>query len=276
MENTNKIPRWDVSSIYPGIDSDEYRQALKDYESAMDDVTSLLDTADSLTKTANDSFDFATWLSKYLECKNKVHYLSRTLHAFAYILYSTDTTNTAYLNNITAVEKMGLKVEQQDIRFSRLLLAHQTSLPDFYKRFAEYSEYKYLLEQTIEDTRHQMSSAEENLASDLNLTGGSAWGMLHEQIISNLADENGRTFNELRNLAYDPDPKVRKEAWKKEKELLAQNRIPFAASLNNLKGQTVTLNRRRNYGTALERSLNANRMSKKTLDNLKKNIASIF
>ncbi len=268
MENTNKIPRWDVSSIYPGIDSDEYRQALKDYESAMDDVTSLLDTADSLTKTANDSFDFATWLSKYLECKNKVHALARTLHAFAYILYSTDTTNTAYLNNITRVEKMGLKVEQQDIRFSRLLLAHQTSLPDFYKRFAEYSEYKYLLEQTIEDTRHQMSSAEENLASDLNLTGGSAWGMLHEQIISNLADENGRTFNELRNLAYDPDPKVRKEAWKKEKELLAQNRIPFAASLNNLKGQTVTLNRRRNYGTALERSLNANRMSKKTLDAL--------
>lgn len=268
MENTNKIPRWDVSSIYPGIDSDEYRQALKDYESAMDDVTSLLDTADSLTKTANDSFDFATWLSKYLECKNKVHALARTLHAFAYILYSTDTTNTAYLNNIAAVEKMGLKVEEQDLRFSRLLLAHQTSLPDFYRRFPEYGEYKYLLDQTIEETRHQMSVAEENLASDLNLTGGSAWGMLHEQIISNLADENGRTFNELRNLAYDPDPLVRKNAWKKEKELLAQNRIAFAASLNNLKGQTVTLNRRRNYADALDRSLNANRMSRKTLDAL--------
>lgn len=268
MENTNTIPRWDLSSIYPGIDSDEYKQALKDYQSAMDDVSSLLDTADSLTKTANDSFDFATWLSKYLECKNKVHALSRTLHAFAYILYSTDTTNTAYLNNITAVEKMGLKVEEQDLRFSRLLLAHQTSLPDFYSRFPEYGEYKYLLDQTIEETRHQMSVAEENLASDLNLTGGSAWGMLHEQIISNLADEDGRTFNELRNLAYDPDPLVRKNAWKKEKELLAQNRIAFAASLNNLKGQTVTLNRRRNYADALDRSLNANRMSRKTLDAL--------
>lgn len=268
MENTNTIPRWDLSSIYPGIESAEYGQALKDYESSMDDVTSLLDTADSLTKTANDSFDFATWLSKYLECKNKVHALARTLHAFAYILYSTDTTNTAYLNNITAVEKMGLKVEEQDLRFSRLLLAHQTSLPDFYRRFPEYGEYKYLLDQTIEETRHQMSVAEENLASDLNLTGGSAWGMLHEQIISNLADEDGRTFNELRNLAYDPDPLVRKNSWKKEKALLAQNRIAFAASLNNLKGQTVTLNRRRNYADALDRSLNANRMSRKTLDAL--------
>ncbi|MBP5752469.1 MAG: peptidase M3, partial [Treponema sp.] len=170
MENTNTIPRWDLSSIYPGIDSDEYRQALKDYQSAMDDVSSLLDTADSLTKTANDSFDFATWLSKYLECKNKVHALARTLHAFAYILYSTDTTNTAFLNNITTVEKMGLKVEEQDLRFSRLLLAHQTSLPDFYSRFPEHGEYKYLLGQTIEETLHQMSVAEENLASDLNLT----------------------------------------------------------------------------------------------------------
>ncbi|MBP5753210.1 MAG: peptidase M3, partial [Treponema sp.] len=109
---------------------------------------------------------------------------------------------------------------------------------------------------------------EENLASDLNLTGGAAGGMLHEQIISNLADEDGTTFNELRNLAYDPDPLVRKNAWEKEKELLAQNRISFAASLNNLKGQTVTLNRRRNFGNALDRSLNANRMSRKTLDAL--------
>ncbi|MBO4319536.1 MAG: M3 family oligoendopeptidase [Treponema sp.] len=268
MENTNKIPRWDVSSIYPGIDSAEYKQALKDYESAMDDVSTLLDTADSLTKTANESFDFSTWLAKYLECRNKVFHLAKTLHAFAYILYSTDTTNTAYMNNITAVEKMGLKAQQHDLRFSRLLLAHQTSLPDFYRRFPEYNEYKYLLEQTIEETRHQMSAAEENLASDLNLTGGAAWGMLHEQIISNLADEDGTTFNELRNMAYDPDPLVRKKAWRKEKELLAQNRISFAASLNNLKGQTVTLNRRRNFANALDRSLNANRMSRKTLDAL--------
>ena len=47
-------------------------------------------------------------------------------------------------------------------------------------------------------------------------TGGNAWSLLQEQLISNLHDETGRTFNELRNDAYDPSPEVRKSAWQKE------------------------------------------------------------
>ena len=113
-----------------------------------------------------------------------------------------------------------------------------------------------------------MSPKEEQLASDLNQTGGSAWGMLQEQIISNLQTEDGKTFNQIRNDAYSAEAKTRYESWKKEIQLLSQNRIALASSLNNLKGQTLTLNKKRNWKQAIDRSLFNCRLQKKSLDAL--------
>ena len=268
MDNTNSIPRWNLDSIFSGLDSDEYKKALADFESSMDSLDSLLETANKFTREANDHFDFAKWLSQYLLAENESLILARTLNAYAYVIYSTDTTSSAYLNNISLIDKMTLRLEQQELKFSMQLLAHQSVLPQFYEDYSDFADYKYLLEEILEKTKHKMSVQEENLASDLQRTGGNAWDRLHEQLISNLKDENGKTFNEIRNEAYDANPEVRKSAWEKEIKLLSQNRIAFAASLDNLKGETVTLNHRRHYDQALDRTLASSRLSKKSLDAL--------
>ena len=151
---------------------------------------------------------------------------------------------------------------------STLLLAHQTQLEEFYTRFPQYSNYKTLLEEILEHTKHQMTPLEEKLAADLSRTGGSAWGQLQEQLISNLHDENGKTFNELRNDACSNDGLLRKKSWQKEKALLNEHRISFAAALNNLKGETVTLNKYRHWDQAIDRALFSSRLKKETLDAL--------
>src|SRR5574344_1673261 len=267
-KKTSSIPRWNLDSLYSSIQSPEYKQALADYKSGMDNIDALLQTAKDFTRTANQNFDFAAWLASYIEEDNKVTALAGTLNGYAYAIYSTDTTNTSYLNNISLIEEMGLRAQQQDISFKSLLVAHTKYLDEFYKRFPKYESYKYLIQERIEETAHQMSPAEENLASDLQRTGGDAWSRLHEQIISNLKDETGKTFNGLRNDAFSPDPIVRKSSWEKEISLLKQNEIAFAACLNNLKGETVTLNKRRHWNEAIDRALASSRMSRKTLDAL--------
>jgi len=234
----------------------------------MDSIASLLDTADKFTREANSNFDFPQWLSTYLEQDKKCTELGSTLGAYAYIIYSTDTTNTAYLNNISKIDMMNLRAQQLQIKFSTMLTAHQKYLDDFYKRFPQFKDYKYLLDRVIEDKGHQMSPQEENLASDLQRTGGDAWSKLHEQIISTMQDENGKTFNGLRNDAYSADANLRKSSWQKEVSLLKQNEIAFAASLNNLKGETVTLNKRRSWKEAIDRALFSSRLDKKTLQAL--------
>ena len=211
---TNDIPDWNLDTLFSSLDSSEYKKALAEYTSSMDSIDVLLNKA--------DEYDFCKWLKEYIDEDNKCHALEGTLGGYAYIIYSTDTTNTEYLNNISRIEQMGLRSQQQSLKFASILSAKQNYLAEFFKRFPEYAEYEFLLNEIIEDAKHKMSAAEENLATDLQRTGGDAWGRLHEQIISTIHDENGKTFNGLRNDAYSAAPELRKASWQKEVSLLKQ------------------------------------------------------
>lgn len=263
---SNNIPRWNLDSIFSSIDSPEYQKALADFTTGMENLENLLESAGNFIKNASENFDFPVWLKGFLEADEKVSSLCSSLNAYAYIIYSVDTTNTDYLNNITRIDNLTLRYRQLDLTFKSVLLANSGRLEDFYKRFPEFEGYRYILNETLEETRHQMSPAEEKLAGELQQTGGDAWDRLHEQLISNLKDaETGKTFNELRNDAYSADSKVRKSSYLKEIALLKQNEIAFAACLNNLKGETLTLNRHRKWQKPLDRSLSSARLSQKTL-----------
>lgn len=265
----NPVPRWNLDSLFSSIDSSEYKSALAEFTSGMENLESLLESARTFITQANEHFDFPVWLKGFLEADEKVSSLCGTLNAYAYIIYSVDTTNTAYLNNITQIDNLTLRYNQLDLSFKSVLLANSGRLEDFYKRFPEFEDYRYLLNETLEETKHQMSAECEKLAGELQQTGGDAWDRLHEQLISNLKDsETGKTFNELRNDAYSADAVTRKSSYEKEIALLKQNEIAFAACLNNLKGETLTLNRRRKWQKALDRSLSSARLSQKTLDAL--------
>ena len=265
----NNIPRWNLDSLFSSIESAEYKAALADFESGMENLGSLLESADTFIKNASENFDFPVWLKGFLEADDKVSALCSSLNAYAYIIYSVDTTNTDYLNNITRIDNLTLRYRQLYLSFKSVLLANSGRLEDFYKRFPEFEGYRYILNETLDETRHQMSAAEEKLAGELQQTGGDAWDRLHEQLISNLKDtETGKTFNELRNDAYSADAKVRKSSYEKEISLLKQNEITFAACLNNLKGETLALNRHRKWQKPLDRSLSSARLSQKTLEAL--------
>ncbi|MBQ0051114.1 MAG: M3 family oligoendopeptidase [Treponema sp.] len=260
MSTNLNTPRWNLDSIYTSIDSAEYKQALSDFSELSKKIESHL----------NNSFkDFSLWLKIYIELSEKHSALAKTLNAYAYLIYSVDTTNTKFLNNISTVEELLINAEQLDLQFIQILNQHKDRLPEFFVAFPQFEEYKYLLQESLNDLQHQMSPQEEKLASELQQTGGNAWDRLHEQIISNLKDsETGKTFNQLRNDAYSSDPELRFDSYKKEIQLLKQNEIALAASLNNLKGETITLNSHRNYSKAIHRTLDSSRMSEKTLNAL--------
>lgn len=255
----NNIPRWNLNSLYPSLNSNEYKNDLAELEKTFSEIHELLNA---------DKNDFSQWLNNYINLLNKEVFLFKTLSAYAYIIYSTDTTNQVYMNNLNLMEKYESQSIQLSIRFSSILAENKNSLEEFYKKYPEKKEYEYVLNEIIEEKNHQMSAKEEELASKMSHTGANAWSLLQEQIISNLQDENGKTFNELRNDANEADPELRKSSWEKEIALLTQNRIAFAAALNNLKGEKITLNENRGWKEGIDNALFNSRLSKKTLDAL--------
>lgn len=256
-------PRWNLDSIYPNLQSEEYKKDLNELNSLIESLDQKLISAENLSYNA--SVDF---LNSFISDYNRLSELSKTIGAYAYIIYSTDTTNTEYMNNLNLMDEISTKIQQVYIKFSSFLSEKQSILPELFAKYPDLQEYKFLLNEIIEDKKHQMSAVEEELASKMSHTGGNAWSLLQEQIISNLKDENGKTFNELRNDANDADPALRAQSWKKEVELLSQNKIALGAALNNLKGETITLNKKRHWDSAIDRALASSRMSKKTLDAL--------
>lgn len=257
--NENNIPRWNLDSLYPSLDSTEYKKDLLELEETFSKLQVQLDAPKS---------DFPAWLNSYLALLNKEAFLLKTLGAYAYIIYSTDTTNPAYMNNLNLMDKYDTQAQQIFIKFSTILADNEKFLENFYKQYPEKEEYRYLLKEIIEEKSHQISPELEELASKMSHTGASAWSLLQEQIISNLHDDEGKTFNELRNDANDADPALRKSSWEKEVALLAQNRIAFGAALNNLKGEKITLNEKRDWKEGLDNALFNSRLSRKTLDAL--------
>jgi oligoendopeptidase F len=82
------------------------------------------------------------------------------------------------------------------------------------------------------------------------------------------ADYRGKKLNlsAVRNLAYDPDPAVRKDAYDAEVACYDRIKDGVCFALNSLKQQVTTECELRKGGSPLEMTLRASRMQKTTLD----------
>lgn len=260
----NTIPHWNMQQIWKSFSDSEYKKSIEKLQQLIKQIS---------YHVKNPIKDFNQFLKIYLSMDNELGSLSESLYAYSYSIYATDTTNTDSLNNMALLEELQVSIADYQLVFRQILKENQTKLSSFFHSFPEYKKYEFILEEEINYFNHQMERKEESIANDLQRFGGDAWSKLHEQIISNMVDkETGKTFNQLRNDAYSPDRNIRKESYYKEIALLEQNQIAISSALNNIKGATISLNKKRNWGDgfegAINRSLFSSRLSRKSLDAL--------
>ena len=99
--------------------------------------------------------------------------------------------------------------------------------------------------------------------------GSSAWSDLQAYLTSTVSvDYNGGATNlsAIRNLAYDPDPAVRKAAYEAELACYDKIKDPVAFALNSIKLETIYAAQLRGYESPLDKALKDARMQRATLD----------
>lgn len=267
MNKPTNIPDWDLGSIYPDINSEKYKSDLAKLTEGIKTLKALNDQAENPDQ--KNHLNIQNWIADFFKADDILDPLANTLAAYSYSIYSVDTTSKSLLDNLNQVESLTDQYEIQLNRFSHTVAKNRGILSEFYVNFPQYRKYEFSINEMLEDDIHTLSPELEGIIAKLQQTGGRAWDRLHEQLISNLKDpETGKLFNELRNDAYSPDARLRKESWQKEIALLKQNEIAFAASLNNLKGETLSLLEERSWNCAIDRALSSSRMKKETLDAL--------
>jgi oligoendopeptidase F len=286
---------WDLASIYssmedPGFlkDFEEIKHRTPEFQALAKGLAPLADlsspnlhqvngqiTLDSETLKAPESKDQAyDWLTKTIDVINRLYDLYGNLANYLYCSYSTDTTNSGIMAKIDAVDSLMVPLRAALAEFRNTLAGYEQTFSLLANLPEDLELYRFYLLEQLEAQTKQMAPELEDLAADLARSGADSWSRLQEQLSSTMSQpwdsETGtrKTVIELRALAYDPDREVRKKAYQLELKAWEQFQVAFAASLNGVKGASVTLNTRRGWKSTLEKSIFQNRITAKTLDAL--------
>ena len=134
---------------------------------------------------------------------------------------------------------------------------------------ADLKDYAFLFKNLEESSKYLLPGIGEAVMAKMGMSGSDAWSEMQQYLTSTVpVSYRGTTTNlsSIRNLAYDADVQVRKDAY--EAELACYDRIkdPVAYALNSIKLETISDCQLRGYDSPLARTLKHSDMKRETLD----------
>jgi pepF/M3 family oligoendopeptidase len=276
--DTDRLPHWDLSNVYPGLESDELKQAMGDLEDRLDTLDDYLDKhniAGSQT-ASKDTGELAEVVSGYLDLTNNAIRLFATLNAYIYAFTSTDSYNTTAKRLRSEVQMLYVRLRKQGTRFQSWIGGFEPQVDEVIDISDTAAAHSFYLKELVEQSKYLMSDEEESLAAELATSGELAWEKLQSTVCSQVVvdfERNGGTegipVTALQNIRRsDPDPEVRRRAYDAELEAWKSVREPLAAAMNGIKGAAGTLAARRGRRDALHAALDNSRIDQSTLDTM--------
>lgn len=273
------LPHWDVSNIYPSLDSDAFRAGVADLARQMDELEAYLDQhhiARSAAAAPLPPSGIATAVNGFLTRMNALLELNITLGGYVRTFVATDSFNAPAKRWLSQLDQFSVRRQRAGVRFQGWLGQHAAGLPALLAQPGPAADHAFFLTELAEQSRYLMSEAEEDLAAELGLSGSVAWSKLQGTVSSQLTVPFERAgqietlpVTAVQNLMWhDPDPAVRRRAYEVEVAAWATVREPLAAALNGVKGAVITLNQRRGRTDALHGALDDARLDRATLDTM--------
>jgi len=222
-------------------------------------------TAPALNRDIIQAFE--TVIERY----NAVLESTETLGVYIMCFVTTNSHDTLAQAKLSQLQQAMLILSQLGTRLTAWI--GSLDVEALIERSTLAREHAFMLRKAKTQAVRLMTPAEENLASELNLSAGTAWEKLHGDVTSQLIVSlklSGKTqelpMSMIRNLAFEPDREVRRSAY--EAELAGWKRValPLAAAINSIKGEVNVLAKRRGWESPLEASLLDNNIDRKTLD----------
>ena len=276
------LPHWDVSGVFPGLESSEFQAAFTRLGEDLAALGQLFDRAAIGARDATSVDEATTAAFEDATARlNAILAEMETLGAYVNAFVTTDSRNSLAQARRSELERHGVRLRQLGTRYVAWI--GSLDLDALTARSSVARDHAFPLAQMQIGARHQMSPAEEELAAALNPSGGGAWARLHGNVSSQIevgVEVGGRLqtlpMSAVRNLAQDPDRDLRRRAH--EAEIAAWERwsVPLAAAMNGVKGEVLTLAERRGWGSPLAEALFAARIDEATLRAMLETAESFF
>lgn len=265
MITASEAPTWDLTPFFPSLESSEFSSAFQNVIGRIEAFASLLESQ-SISKSSPVQASDAEQFDRLVQEWNSLSAEVQLVEAFIAGYTTVDTTNEL-------AEEFDGRLSPHMATLSRLgrTVEAWVGTRDFdsLKAAKEFDGHAYWAEKCKTTAIHTMSDAEEDLASALKPSASSAWVKLHSDVTSQLSvpfrGEN-LPMTVVRNLAYDPDAATRKEAYEAELKTWKTVEIPCAAAMNGVKGEVVTLCRRRGWSDPLDPAVFDSNIDQATLE----------
>ena len=130
-------------------------------------------------------------------------------------------------------------------------------------------DYAFMFRNMEKSSRYLLPGRGEEIMARMRLSGGNAWSDLQGYLTSTVPvayRDTTTNLSAIRNMAYDPDPRVRKDAYKAELACYDRIRDSVAFALNSIKLETISDCKLRGYESPLDRTLEHSDMKRATLE----------
>ena len=253
---------WDLSKLYSGFDAPEY----------VHDIETLKKTAEEAVSRAWEMETVSVHaLEEAIRVSERAATLATKAMSFAQLTLAADANCEPAMAAYARLLPVMNRLEEATSALSAKL-GSVANLDELIGQSDLLKAHAFLLRRLKENARHVIDPALEPTVLRMQMTGGSAWEQLRDQLdgthmvdITLDGEAKSLPLSEVRGMAYSADAVVRRTAYEAELAAYPKLEIPMAACLNGIKGEALTLAELRHYDSVLDMALDGANMDRATL-----------
>ena len=251
---------WNLDRMYTGFDDpkfeadfDAFKRKIEEYV----EFTKHLDAQDPLEG-----------LRTGIRLQEELSVISDTLGAYPRLRAATDAKDNEAGSQSGRIMSVYSNMAGAGVAFRNWAC----SIPNLLDMVTEdefLKDYTFLFSGMLDMRQHELTAEASQVSAKLRMSGSSAWGKLQGFLTSTVPVSYRGTVTNLsaiRNLAYDADAQVRKDAYDAEIACYEAIKEPVAHALNAIKLETISDCQLRGYESPLARTLKHADMERATLD----------
>jgi pepF/M3 family oligoendopeptidase len=270
---TASAPHWDLTNVYPALDSKQFKNAVKQYKSQLDEMEIFIKKA-SKADAKTDPKKLGKLLGESVDRLNAIFDLSNTIQPYISSFVTTDSRNKEAMRALSEFEQMSVQTSVLVTKFQAWAgKLGKAAVKKAAKTNASAKAHEFTLNESVEQSKYMMSEAEEILAAEMTLSGGNAFGKLQGTVTSQLSVDfelDGKMqklpMPALINLRSHPDEPTRRRGYEAENIAWEGVKETLAACMNGVKGEAITLDTKRGREDAVHASIDNARMDRATLE----------
>src|SRR5689334_2353810 len=175
------LPHWDMSVVYASLDAPEFASDLAQVMHQIEQLMAMFDhyRIDKRERVPPDDLTVEAFENAVVGL-NSIFEWANTLRAYIYSFVATNSRDAQAQARLSEFQQGAVRLSQLATRFTAWI--GSLDVEALLGRSAVAREYTFMLREAQRQAAHLMTPAEESLAAQLNVTGGSAWNRLYNNV----------------------------------------------------------------------------------------------